>query len=139
MQKFVPMMGEQGISARFFPGFAKPLHGETSPAGDVSLGRVGSLEVRLARTAREVKKAQRLRYHVFYEEMSAIADAQTLAARRDMDAFDAICDHLLVVDHASMKRNKLGRLQPQIVGTYRLLRQEVAEAHGGFYTASEYD
>jgi putative hemolysin len=139
VQKFVPMMGEQGISARFFPGFAKPVHGEAGPEDYLSLGRVGSLEVRLARTAREVKKAQRLRYHVFYEEMSAIADAQTLATRRDMDAFDAICDHLLVVDHAAMKRNKLGRLQPQIVGTYRLLRQEVAEAHGGFYTASEYD
>ena len=43
------------------------------------LGRIGTLEVRLARNFKEVKKAQRLRYEVFYEEMSAIADAHTLA------------------------------------------------------------
>ncbi|MBO0347213.1 GNAT family N-acetyltransferase [Roseibium limicola] len=104
-----------------------------------TLGRVGSLEVRLARSAGEVKKAQRLRYEVFYEEMSAIADAQTLTSQRDSDPFDSICDHLLVIDHAKMKRNKLGRLKPTIVGTYRLLRQDVAGAHGGFYSASEYD
>ena len=30
-----------------------------------------------------------------------------------------------------------GRLRP--IGCYRLLRQEVAEKHGGFYTAGEYD
>ena len=29
--------------------------------------------------------------------------------------------------------------QPEIVGTYRLLRQEVAERHGGFYSAGEFD
>jgi len=104
-----------------------------------TLGRIGPLEVRMARNFKEVKKAQRLRYEVFYEEMSAIADAHTLATRRDADPFDAYCDHLLVVDHASQKRNKLGRLKPEIVGTYRILRQEVADRHGGFYTAGEYD
>ncbi|WP_428672919.1 GNAT family N-acetyltransferase [Roseibium sp.] len=104
-----------------------------------TLGRIGSLEVRMARNFKEVKKAQRLRYDVFYEEMSAIADAHTLATRRDADPFDAYCDHLLVVDHASMKRNKLGRLKPEIVGTYRILRQEIADRRGGFYTAGEYD
>lgn len=104
-----------------------------------TLGRIGNLEVRLAKTAKEIKKAQRLRYRVFYKEMSAIADAQTQLTRRDADPFDAICDHLLVIDHASKKRNKLGRLTPQIVGTYRLLRQEIAEQHSGFYTSSEFD
>lgn len=104
-----------------------------------TLGRIGSLEVRLARNFKEVKKAQRLRYDVFYQEMSAIADAATMASQRDADPFDAYCDHLLVVDHASLKRNRLGRLKPEIVGTYRILRQEIADQHGGFYTASEYD
>jgi len=104
-----------------------------------TLGRIGTLEVRLARNFKEVKKAQHLRYDVFYEEMSAIADAHTMATRRDADPFDAYCDHLLVVDHASLKRNKLGRLKPEIVGTYRILRQDVADRHGGFYTAGEFD
>ncbi|MET1416327.1 GNAT family N-acetyltransferase [Roseibium sp. HPY-6] len=104
-----------------------------------TLGRVGPLEVRMARNFKEVKKAQRLRYEVFYEEMSAVADAHTIATRRDADPFDAYCDHLLVVDHDTLKRNKLGRLKPEIVGTYRLLRQDVAEQHSGFYTSGEYD
>nr|WP_150523345.1 GNAT family N-acetyltransferase [Roseibium sediminis] len=103
-----------------------------------SFGRIGALEVRIAKGSREIRKAQQLRYHVFYEEMSAIADAQTLATRRDSDPYDAYCDHMLVVDHSSLKRNKIGQLKPEIVGTYRLLRQEVADRHDGFYTAGEF-
>ena len=66
-----------------------------------SLGRLGSLEVRLAQTAAEVRQAQKLRYRVFYQEGSAIANPGRLFARRDVDAYDAICDHLLVLDHAA--------------------------------------
>lgn len=104
-----------------------------------SLGRIGSLEVRLARTVGEVKQAQALRYRVFFEEMSAVPDARALLTRRDADEFDAICDHLLVIDHAAPKIGAFGRRRSPIVGTYRLLRQEVAERHGGFYTAREFD
>ncbi|MCB1508936.1 MAG: GNAT family N-acetyltransferase [Hyphomicrobiaceae bacterium] len=103
-----------------------------------TLGRIGSLEVRLAVTPREVKKAQRLRYKVFYKEMSATADAATRLTRRDADAFDALCDHLLVIDH-DPKGEPFRPKKPKIVGTYRLLRQEIAAAHGGFYTSGEYD
>ncbi|MDK9695917.1 MAG: GNAT family N-acetyltransferase [Siculibacillus sp.] len=106
---------------------------------DASLGRIGSLEVRLARTVGEVKRAQELRYRVFYEEMSAIADVRALMTRRDSDAFDAICDHILVVDHAATEAKPFGKSRPKIVGTYRVLRQSVAERHDGFYSASEYD
>jgi putative hemolysin len=103
-----------------------------------TLGRIGSLEVRLARTAKEVKRAQRLRFKVFYEEMSALPDARALLTRRDRDAFDLICDHLLVLDHADTDK-RFGEERPRVVGTYRLLRQDVAERHGGFYTQSEFD
>ena len=58
-------------------------------------------------------------------------------ARRDIDGYDAICDHLLVIDHAARDRNALNR--PAVVGTYRLLRQPLAEEYGGFYTAGEFD
>jgi putative hemolysin len=140
VEKFTPLRRDPGVAGRWFPGLSRPLKANLAlTAEQASLGRIGSLEVRLARTGKEIKAAQRLRYHVFYEEMSAIADAQTQATKRDVDPFDAICDHMLVVDHACLKRNKLGRLQPQIVGTYRLLRQSVADQHGGFYTSSEYD
>jgi putative hemolysin len=104
--------------------------------GDSTLGHIGSLEVRLAHSAAEVRRAQRLRYRVFYEELSAIADAKTKIARRDIDPFDAFCEHLLVIDHAASRGPAR---KPAVVGTYRLLRQPVAERRSGFYSASEFD
>ena len=102
-----------------------------------SLGRIGSLEVRLAQTAAEVRQAQKLRYRVFYQEGSAIPNPGRLFARRDIDSYDAICDHLLVFDHATPDGQQANR--PEVVGTYRLLRQPLAEEYGGFYTSSEFD
>jgi putative hemolysin len=101
------------------------------------LGAFGSLEVRLATTKREVRKAQRLRYKVFFEEGGATADGTAVLIRRDLCRFDAACDHLLVIDHAAL--NRFGETKPKVVGTYRLLRQDRAEAHRGFYSAQEYD
>jgi len=102
-----------------------------------SLGRIGSLEVRLAQTAAEVRQAQKLRYRVFYLEGSAIPNPGRLFARRDIDGYDAICDHLLVLDHAARDGQQGNR--PAVVGTYRLLRQPLAEEFGGFYSAGEFD
>ena len=65
------------------------------------MGRIGTLEVRLARTAAEVRQAQKVRYKVFYQEGSAVPNPAQLLARRDIDGYDAICDHLLVIDHAA--------------------------------------
>ena len=96
------------------------------------LGRLGPLELRLATTRREIRQAQRLRYNVFFEEGPATAPAHLRLLRRDKDAFDRVCDHLLVIDHADSSR-------PRVVGTYRLLRQDVAQSNGGFYSAGEYD
>ena len=61
-------------------------------------GRIGDLEVRLAHTKADVKRAQRLRYDVFYREMSAKPSLTAQMRRRDEDRYDAVCDHLLVVD-----------------------------------------
>ena len=105
-----------------------------NPASDDVFGRIGTLETRLARTAREIEAAQTIRYRVFVEEMHARLSPEAMASRRDFDSYDAICDHLLVVDNAID-----GDIEDQIVGTYRLLRQEVAMANGGFYSASEFD
>lgn len=100
-----------------------------------TLGHLGSLEVRLAQTAAEVRQAQKVRYRVFYKEGSAIPNPGRLFARRDVDAYDAICDHLLVIDHAAHDGQSN---RPAVVGTYRLLRQSLAEEYGGFYTAGEF-
>ncbi len=95
----------------------------------------GALEVRLAETEYEVEQAQRLRYTVFYEEMSAIASPQMRESGRDFDKFDDVCDHLLVVDRDAHDEDG----QPLVVGTYRLTRKKDADKVGGFYTSSEYD
>jgi putative hemolysin len=99
------------------------------------LATAGSLEVRIAETMEEIAEAQRLRYRVFYEEMSAIPTPQMRAERRDFDRYDEFCDHLLVVDRNLRDAHGRGG----VVGTYRLLRGEVAALHGGYYTSSEYD
>jgi putative hemolysin len=74
-----------------------------------------------------------VRYRVFVEEMQATLPPEAMRRRRDVDAYDAICDHLLVLDNSIE-----GDVEDQIVGTYRLLRQEVALANGGFYSAAEF-
>jgi L-ornithine Nalpha-acyltransferase len=111
-------------------------HAPDGAAGP-ALGRLGSLSVRLATTQREVEAAQRLRYRVFHEEMAATgSDIAAALMRRDADEFDAICDHLLVLDHGGLSHLS-GRTN--IVGTYRLLRQEVADRNFGFYSAREFN
>lgn len=96
------------------------------PAGN------GRFEVRVSRDPADIADAQRLRYHVFYREMNALPAPANLEAQRDFDAFDPVCDHLLVYDRSRPAGG-------QVVGAYRLLRQAVAERHGGFYSADEYD
>jgi putative hemolysin len=105
---------------------------ETTPDSDV-LGRIGPLETRIARTALEIDAAQALRFQVFVEEMGARVPAGAALIGRDIDDWDAVCDHLLVLDTSLP-----GAPEAQIVGTYRLLRQDVADATSGFYSASEF-
>ena len=102
-----------------------------------TLLRAGALEVRIAATKKEIRKAQRLRYKVFFEEGGAIADRTAALIRRDNCRFDKAADHLIVIDHAA--RNRFGRLKPNVVACYRLLRQGEAERLGGFYAAQEFD
>jgi putative hemolysin len=95
--------------------------------------RAGNLGLRIARTPEELEAAQALRYRVFYKEMGAQPDAGAAASGRDSDRYDAVADHLLVVDH------DLGNGADAVVGTYRLIRREAAESIGRFYSADEYD
>jgi len=98
------------------------------------LGRIGSLEVRLGRTEADVTAAQKVRYKVFYDELGAGRGGFAGPQGRDADRFDAACDHLLVSDTTLP-----GAAHDRIVGTYRLLRQEVAEGCGGFYSDGEFE
>lgn len=98
------------------------------------LGRIGSLEVRLARSEAEIAAAQEVRYRVFYDELGARKTASQSQDRSDADRFDRICDHLVVLD-----TSLAGPEHHRIVGTYRLLRQETAVAAGGFYSEGEFE
>jgi putative hemolysin len=95
--------------------------------------RGGNLGVRIATTAAEIDAVQALRYRVFYDEMGARPSEDAARSRRDSDAFDAVADHLLVLDHA------IGPGPEGVVGTYRLIRRSAAERLGRFYSADEYD
>jgi L-ornithine Nalpha-acyltransferase len=99
------------------------------------LAAAGVLEVRLAETDMEVEAAQRLRYHVFYQEMSAVPSPEMMRAGRDFDRFDEVCDHLLVVDRSVIDDDG----QPTVVGTYRLIRDADAARAGGYYSAAYFD
>ena len=106
---------------------------EPRPATAFGELRAGNLGVRLARNAAEAESGYALRFQVFYDEMGARPDGAALASRRDMDRFDAVADHLLVLDH------DLGDGAEAVVGTYRLIGRDAAERVGGFYSAAEYD
>jgi putative hemolysin len=93
----------------------------------------GDLRIRLAESLVEVEASQGLRYRVFCEEMDARPTQEMKELRREFDAYDAYCDHLLVFDEA------LGTGPRSVVGTYRLMRREAAARCGQFYSADEYD
>ena len=97
------------------------------------LGHIGNLQVRLAKDLREVEAAQRLRHSIFFGN-ETIAQPSSNNAMRDADEFDDHCDHLVVLDTALP-----GPTHRQIVGTYRLLRQDQAAQCGGFYSQAEFN
>jgi putative hemolysin len=113
----------------------EPVSAPAHPRNWPILASHGSLEVRIAESDYEIEAAQRLRYRIFYEEMSAIPTPRMREEERDFDRHDEFCDHMLVVDHNVLDENG----EPAVVGTYRLLRDEVAACHGGYYTSAEYD
>jgi putative hemolysin len=113
---------------------APSLHEDCARGKVRVLGRIGPLEVRLAHNSSEVVAAQEARFRVFYDELGAKRQFVHALAQRDADRFDALCDHLIVCDTSIPGPDHL-----QVVGTYRLLRQEGAAAAGAFYSQNEFD
>lgn len=93
--------------------------------------KTNNVTVRLARDAREIQAAQALRYNVFYKEYGAIPSAEMKKLERDFDQYDPHADHLVVTDILDGRE--------VMVGTYRLLQKEGADAVGQFYSSDEYD
>ncbi len=106
---------------------------QDQPAAPFPELRAGNLGVRLATNAAEIDAVQALRYRIFYQELGARPDADTILSQRDKDIYDTVADHLLVVDHT------LGDGPNGVVGTYRLIQRDGARRIGRFYSADEYD
>lgn len=85
-------------------------------------------EVRLARDEGDIRAAQRLRYDVFVEELGALPPSN--GEKLERDTYDPYFDHLLLIDNAA---------GGQVVGAYRLMRDDMAAAGIGFYGAEEYE
>ena len=82
---------------------------------------------RLARGIDEVHAAQELRFQVFNLELNEGLE-KSYATGRDEDAFDTVCDHLLV-EHVP---------SATVVGTYRLQTGNTA-TRLGYYSAQEFE
>ena len=90
--------------------------------------------LRLARDARDLRAAQRLRYEVFVAELGGSGPLVDHAARLECDDFDPVFDHLLLID----QRRDAAALE-DVVGVYRVLPSDRLGAAGRFYSESEFD
>ncbi len=100
-----------------FPHQALHTPGTGSPA----------FSIRLAETPQHLRAAQRLRYEVFVRELGGTGPMVDHAAGLERDELDVYFDHMLLYDG------------PEVVGVYRLLREDQAARMGRFYSESEYD
>ncbi|MCY4206943.1 MAG: GNAT family N-acetyltransferase [Roseovarius sp.] len=86
--------------------------------------------VRLAETEEDILAAQRLRYEVFVKELGGDGPLVDHDRKLERDKFDPFFDHLILKD-----RNQ----GENVVGAYRVLRDDQAENAGQFYSEDEYD
>jgi L-ornithine Nalpha-acyltransferase len=98
-----------------------------------------ALKIRLAKSNAEIRAAQQLRYLVFHRELGVKLSPENQAENIESDAFDEICDHLLVIRAGETANLDLAVEDGTVVGTYRLLRQSVASQNSGFYSQSEFN
>lgn len=87
-----------------------------------------SLQVKVAENQYEIERALSLRYEVFNKELGeGLPESHT--TKKDRDEYDYFCDHLIVLNQES----------DTVVGTYRILRKEIAQKTIGFYSENEFD
>lgn len=116
-----------GGRARFFPArYRAPL--PAPPSTPTPAPRTDPYSVCLAQTESERRAVFRLRFRVFNLEMREGLES-SYHTEEDTDAFDEICDHLIV------RHGKDG----EVVGTYRLQTGPTAASNLGYYSAREFD
>ena len=88
--------------------------------------------IKIAESNFEIKKAQSLRYKIFFKEKKIKKKSFKFLLQRDYDFYDKISDHLIIID-------KNREIRDNVIGTYRLLRGNCAKLYRGFYTEQEFD
>ena len=88
--------------------------------------------IKIAESNFEIKKAQSLRYKIFFKEKNIKRKNLKSLLQRDYDFYDKISDHLIIIDN-----NR--EIRDNVIGTYRLLRGNCAKLYRGFYTEQEFD
>ncbi|MCY4289041.1 MAG: GNAT family N-acetyltransferase [Aestuariivita sp.] len=88
-----------------------------------------NISVKIADTPEELEAVFRLRYDVFARELGADGPQINHSKRLERDQFDEFSDHLIAIDNHTR----------EVVGVYRLLRDEKARHAGQFYSENEYD
>jgi putative hemolysin len=106
-------------------GHSKP---PQPPAQQVEAICRANYRLRLAETKEDVRAAQVLRFVVFNLELQEGLE-HSYSTCLDADAYDDVCQHLLVED---VRTN-------EVVGTYRLQTGRSAAANLGYYSAQEFD
>lgn len=89
---------------------------------------MSDFEIKITRDPSEVEEAQRLRFEVFNLEMKK-GLSSSYQRGLDIDAYDPVCEHLIVRDLTSKR----------VIGTYRLLSGSEARRHLGFYSENEFN
>ena len=90
--------------------------------------REGKYLIRFAGNHEDLDKILKLRFDVFNLELGEGLESSFFTGR-DLDDYDPVCHHLMVIEEAS----------GEIVGTYRVHTSAMAAAANGFYSAAEFD
>ncbi len=101
--------------------------GTTAAGNRTDTRNASTYSARLAESPADIEKAQRLRFEVFNLEMDE-GLRESYVTGLDQDAFDDVCDHLIVEEGATAS----------VVGTYRLQTGTTAASHRGYYSEQEF-
>jgi len=88
----------------------------------------------LVSNEQDLLASQRLRYKVFVEELGGNGPLVDHQNRFEIDPFDEFSDHLVLID-TNIPEASLDH----VIGSYRLLRGDIAFKNNGFYSSSEFD
>lgn len=90
----------------------------------------GYYDVRLAKSIKEIKAAQNLRYEVLFKESGGHVTRKMLTTEREEDEWDEVAYHVVVLDR---------RANDEIVGTVRLVSGQALKQGQVFYTEKAFD